>query len=122
MSRLRTFLYQFEEWDESRPWSKLLIRLFTKPKATTLLDVMANLDRYHGGEVIYAKTPWRRNSVAMVSFEPQVPNKPPINMPDEAKRLGLEYFHNVVLVRERFSKDGSLTSDVWPPRRRNAIV
>jgi len=60
-----------------------------------LLDIIATLDRFDDSDTIYCRKPWTRNSVALVTPEPESGG-----LPKEADRLGLHYFLEVELAKD----------------------
>jgi hypothetical protein len=61
----------------------------------TLLDIISNLDDFDEAATIYAKAPWRCDAVAVVAREPGEGG-----LPEEAKRLGFDYFLEVFIARD----------------------
>ena len=61
----------------------------------TLLEAIQNLEQLNEDFTIYASAPWSVNSVVTVEYEPEDGS-----VPDEAKRLKLNYFLEVFIAKE----------------------
>lgn len=62
---------------------------------TSLREVVRALQETSDDLTIYATRPWRPESEAIVTAEPEAGGRP-----DEARRLGMEYFLEACVARE----------------------
>lgn len=64
-------------------------------QVTTLLRVIETLDTLNEEDTIYVAEPWHEDAKALVAFEPL-----PKGTPEDALRLGLKYFLEVIIAKE----------------------
>jgi len=60
-----------------------------------LNDVINQLDSFDEEKTIYAKRPWHPDTIAIVAIEPDEGG-----IPDEAAKVGAEYFLEIFLANE----------------------
>ena len=60
-----------------------------------LIEVIRDLQSFDKEGIICAAKPWTENTEAIVVVQPQARR-----LPDEAQRLGMEYFMEVFIARE----------------------
>ncbi|MHA8115615.1 hypothetical protein ACX122_21465 [Kosakonia cowanii] len=61
----------------------------------TLSDLIDRLNSFEEEKTIYAKQPWHPDTIAIVSDEPDEGG-----IPNEASKVGAEYFPEIFLARE----------------------
>jgi hypothetical protein len=74
----------------------------------TLIEIIRSLNSFNSEGIICAKKPWTESSPAIVVVEPQARQ-----LPEEAEKLGLDYFLDVFIARD-FLEDWKANLDVEP--------
>jgi hypothetical protein len=64
-------------------------------KAKQLREIVAEIDRFDGGDTIYCRAPWTNEADALVATEPDGGG-----LPEEAERLGFSYFLEIDIAKD----------------------